>query len=458
MDVYKKWLNIAIVFILSFSLLSPAALADTQQIETSELESSSPIKSNGEEASVFPEITSNTDEEVVIDKSSLQTAIEKAEQNKAPVKVSDDGKDIDPADYWVTQTEQDVYTNVIVSAQQLLADEHAIQEDIDAKVFTIENGSNKAIITSESIQKYLEKNIKNFVIQSEKNFKIEVPTSIFSGIKLTEKEQLKASVTKDAKNKQFTVTFEIENADGKSKSISIDKEYLKVTLPANELKSNTVVLQLVGGEYKPVPHKIVNGEIVLFTKTSGTFVLKESTVTYKDTEHYLAYKEEIEFLASRHVIQGTTSETFEANISITRAQFAELVSRALGLQATGENPFDDTKGKWYATEIQALYEAGITKGSTASTFNPEVPITRQQAAALMARTLEYLNADVKAGGEINFKDANNISSEYLPYIKLLNSLDIMSGMQDGSFDPTSSITRGQTAKILKRTLNIAGIM
>ncbi|MFE3574343.1 S-layer homology domain-containing protein [Lysinibacillus sp. NPDC059133] len=969
MDFYKKWLNIAIVFILSFSLLSPAALADTQQIETSELESSSPITSNGEEASVFPEITSITDEEVVIDKSSLQTAIEKAEQNKAPVKVSDDGKDIDPADYWVTQTEQDVYTNVIVSAQQLLADEHAIQEDIDAKVLalnqateefdsakkdgtksnaepttsqayntvaqymveklpdpkfgnewwiitlarggyevpagyfdtyyknvvdhvvandgvldkrkyteysrliialtaigkdptnvggynlvenlsdfekvawqgvngayfglialntwdfelsetatttreklierilekqlddggwalsgtkadpdmtamaiqslapyyktdskvkdavdkalttladlqlpnggykswgsensesaaqvvtaltslgidankdprfdkvianimtyyspddggfkhvlsetkangmateqvgytlaayhrllngqtalydmsdtksqdpsnpgdggnpsnpgdggnnnnsgngednpggnlpnghtkfsitisssevplketkvelypgetvfdvlkrvtkqngialsyretqygtyidginglyefdrgplsgwmyrvngsfpsysaalytlspgdnvewlytldlgkdvggyvdgiegggssaggnkeckekdckevetkcpnkdekcaeetnkdnkdgsiaeiTIENGSNKAIITSEDIQKHLEKNIKNFVIQSEKNFKIEIPTSIFSGIKLTEKEQVKASVTKDAKNKQFTVTFEIENANGKSKSISIDKEYLKVTLPSNELKSNTVVLQLVGGEYKPVPHKIVNGEIVLFTKTSGTFVLKESTVTYKDIEH-LAYKEEIEFLASRHVIQGTTSETFEANISITRAQFAALVSRALGLQATGENPFDDTKGKLYATEIQALYEAGITKGSTTSTFNPEEPITRQQAAALMARILEYLNADVKAGGEINFKDANNISSEYLPYIKLLNSLDIMTGMQDGSFDPTSSITRGQTAKILKRTLNIAGIM
>ncbi|QQP13286.1 S-layer homology domain-containing protein [Lysinibacillus agricola] len=322
---------------------------------------------------------------------------------------------------------------------------------------TIENGSNKAIITSEDIQKHLEKNIKNFVIQSEKNFKIEIPTSIFSGIKLTEKEQVKASVTKDAKNKQFTVTFEIENANGKSKSISIDKEYLKVTLPANELKSNTVVLQLVGGEYKPVPHKIVNGEIVLFTKTSGTFVLKESTVTYKDIEH-LVYKEEIEFLASRHVIQGTTSETFEANISITRAQFAALVSRALGLQATGENPFDDTKGKWYATEIQALYEAGITKGSTASTFNPEKPITRQQAAALMARILEYLNADVKAGGEINFKDANNISSEYLPYIKLLNSLDIMTGMQDGSFDPTSSITRGQTAKILKRTLNISGIM
>ena len=65
---------------------------------------------------------------------------------------------------------------------------------------------------------------------------------------------------------------------------------------------------------------------------------------------------------------------------------------------------------------------------------------------------------MKATGEVNFTDASNISAEYLPYIELLNSLDIMTGKPDGSFDPRASLTRGQTAKILKRTLNIAGIM
>ncbi|MCS1381618.1 S-layer homology domain-containing protein [Lysinibacillus sphaericus] len=322
---------------------------------------------------------------------------------------------------------------------------------------TIEDGSNKAIITSKHIKEYLEKNVQKFVIQSKNNFKIEIPTSIFTRIKLTESEQIIASVTKEAKNKQFTVKFGIEATNGKTKSITIDKEYLKVTLLANELKPNMVVLQLDGSEYKPVPHRIVNGEIVLFTKSSGTFVVTESTVTFNDIAH-LANKEEIEFLASRLVIKGTTPETFEPYKPITRAQFSVLISRALGLQAKGENPFNDTEGKWYATDIQALFEAGITKGTTSSTFNPEAPITRQQAAAFMARILEYLNADVKATGEVNFTDASNISAEYLPYIELLNSLDIMTGKPDGSFDPRASLTRGQTAKILKRTLNIAGIM
>lgn len=264
-------------------------------------------------------------------------------------------------------------------------------------------------------------------------------------------------MTTHAEGNQFTVSFAIEATNGRLKPLSIKQDYLKVTLAAFEVKSNTVVLQLVGGEYKPVPHKIVNGKIVLFLKGSGTFIVTERTVTFNDIAH-LANKEEIEFLASRSVIQGITPETFEPNKPITRAQFAVLISRALGLQATGENPFSDTDGKWYAKDIQALYEAGITKGTTASTFNPEAPITRQQGAAFMARILEYLNADVKAKGEVHYNDSSKISAEYLPYIKLLNSLDIMTGKPDGSFDPGASLTRGQTAKILKRTLNIADIM
>lgn len=250
-------------------------------------------------------------------------------------------------------------------------------------------------MTLDDIQKHLKNQSKTIVVQDEKGNQIDISISALSDIELAKNEKIIASMTTHAEGNQFTVSFAIEATNGRLKPLSIKQDYLKVTLAAFEVKSNTVVLQLVGGEYKPVPHKIVNGKIVLFLKGSGTFIVTERTVTFNDIAH-LANKEEIEFLASRSVIQGTTPETFEPNKPITRAQFAVLISRALGLQATGENPFSDTDGKWYATDIQALYEAGITKGTTASTFNPEAPITRQQGAAFMARILEYLNADVKA--------------------------------------------------------------
>lgn len=320
-----------------------------------------------------------------------------------------------------------------------------------------ENGKTEITLTLEDIQEHLENQSKTIVVEDEKGNKIDIPISGLSDVELAKNEKIIASVTTHAENNQFTISFAIEASNGKLKPFSIKQDYLKVTLATFEVKPNTVVLQLVDGEYKPVPHKIVNGKIVLFLRASGTFIVTERTVTFNDIAH-LANKEEIEFLASRSIIQGTTPETFEPNKPITRGQFAVLISRALGLQATGENPFNDTEGKWYAAEIQALYEAGITKGTTASTFNPDAPITRQQGAAFMARILEYLNTDVKATGKVNFNDANNISAEYLPYIELLNSLDIMTGKPNGSFDPHASLTRGQTAKILKRTLNIADIM
>jgi len=332
-----------------------------------------------------------------------------------------------------------------------------VEKDSTVDEVTTEKGSDKAFITAENIQQYIDKNIQKLVIKSGNRFSIEVPTSSFRGITLAEGEKVAVSVTTEPGSKQFTVNFGIETAKGLIKPIPLDKDYLKVTLPADDVKPNTVVLQLVRGEYKPVPHKIANGEIVLFTKTSGTFIVTEKHVTFKDIEK-LANKDEIEFLASRLVIQGVTPDTFEPNKPITRAQFAALISRSLGLQTSGENSFSDTAGKWYANDVQALYEAGITKGTTTSTFNPEAPITRQQAAAFMARILENLNIEAQATGEANFKDVGKISAEYLPYTELLNSLDIMTGKQDGSFDPGASLTRVQTVKILKRTLNIAGMM
>jgi len=319
------------------------------------------------------------------------------------------------------------------------------------------NGTTETIFTKEDIENHTENQSEAIVIQDEKGNKLEIPISSLATLQLAEGEKVVASITTHPVSKQFTVNFGIETAQGRIRSISLGKDYLKATLPADDVKPDTVVLQLVRGEYKPVPHKIANGEIVLFTKTSGTFIVTEKHVTFKDIEK-LANKDEIEFLASRLVIQGVTSDTFEPNKPITRAQFAALISRSLGLQTSGENPFSDTAGKWYANDVQALYEAGITKGTTTSTFNPEAPITRQQAAAFMARILENLNIEAQVTGEANFKDVGKISAEYLPYTELLNSLDIMTGKQDGSFDPGASLTRVQTVKILKRTLNIAGMM
>jgi len=78
------------------------------------------------------------DQSEELNTAALEAAIEKAELNKASVKVSKDGADVDKADFWVTQVELDALVEVIVSAQQLIADLNATQKEVDAKVLALD--------------------------------------------------------------------------------------------------------------------------------------------------------------------------------------------------------------------------------------------------------------------------------------------------------------------------------
>ena len=239
---------------------------------------------------------------------------------------------------------------------------------------------------------------KKFVIHHKNGTTVELPTA---ALKLTDNETAVVSVQQTGQI--IDIQLSASTKDGPRKDLALGKAYAKVTIPAPQATAKTVVLQLINGEYRAVPHQIVNGEIILFVKTSGSFILVEESITFDDIQQ-LANKDDIEFLASRHIVKGKDAGTFAPNEPITRAQFAAMISRALGLQAEGTSKFTDTKGKWYENDVQALFEAGITNGKTASTFDPEVEITRQQAAAFMARILDYVNYEVRAG-KLDFKDA-----------------------------------------------------
>lgn len=360
-------------------------------------------------------------------------------------------KDKEQAKDKETQLEQEKEDNKNQETNKKQENNKTIIE-VDSK-----EGTTETTFTSEDIQQYTQNNVTTIAVQEAQGTNLEIPTSTLSSIHLAANEKIVTAVTVQAEGKQIDVNLSIETADGTTKAISTGKAYAKITLPATNVTANTVVLQSVNGEYKAVPHKIVDGEIIILTKSSGTFVVMEETVTFKDITE-IFNKEEIEFLASRHIIKGVNADEFAPNKPITRAQFAVMISRALGLQASEENPFNDTKGQWYEQEIQALFEAGITTGKAADTFDPEANITRQQAAALMARVLAYVNFQAQSSTEANFNDANAISTEFKQSINLLNSLNIMTGKADGTFDPYSSLTRAQMAKILKRTLNVADLM
>jgi hypothetical protein len=96
------------------------------------------------------------------------------------------------------------------------------------------------------------------------------------------------------------------------------------------------------------------------------------------------------------VVAGYADGTYRPTNSITRAQFASIVTRTLdkladqGLVArlpAANSPFTDTRGSVHESNIARLANAGIVQGRTATTYAPNASITRGQTASILARVL-----------------------------------------------------------------------
>ncbi len=83
----------------------------------------------------------------------------------------------------------------------------------------------------------------------------------------------------------------------------------------------------------------------------------------------------------------TLAPTYQSDSVVTRGQMAAFLKRAFNLPAGGTTPFVDTPGTLFEGDIAAIYAAGITVGTSATTFSPDAPVTREQMATFLARAL-----------------------------------------------------------------------
>ena len=180
---------------------------------------------------------------------------------------------------------------------------------------------------------------------------------------------------------------------------------------------------------------------------------EEWTPVFTDTKDYWAATY-VDYLYTSGITTGYSDGTFRPNQNITRAQFAVMLYRYLGLDeskyAGVKLPFADNSqiADYAVPAIKALYTEGIINGSTGSDgklyFNPNASLTRAQAATMIGRTQEKGYATV----ELTFTDAGKIPVYATYYIQTMAAQGIIGGYTDGSFKPNANITRGQMAKIL----------
>jgi len=133
---------------------------------------------------------------------------------------------------------------------------------------------------------------------------------------------------------------------------------------------------------------------------------------------------------------------------ITREEFCEL-ALLLYEKSTGKspapaspNPFTDTNNP----QILKAYVLGITQGTSATTFSPEVLINREQCATMLFRTIKAIHPDgnYSIEGIPDFPDQKDISPFAVEGTKFMSKLGIIKGDSSGNFMPKAT-TPAQTA-------------
>ena len=173
------------------------------------------------------------------------------------------------------------------------------------------------------------------------------------------------------------------------------------------------------------------------------------------------YHDYVYDLVYRGVVNGMTATTYEPEGKLTRAQFVKLLACSLEEAETlktyeGQHPFTDSEGHWAEAYIAWAKDKGIVEGVSATEFDPEAPITREQMATIFGRYalkqgIELPKSDNAAG---SFPDADKISEYAREFVELMRIAGILNGYEDGTFRPQGNATRAEAAKLFSLFLSI----
>jgi hypothetical protein len=171
------------------------------------------------------------------------------------------------------------------------------------------------------------------------------------------------------------------------------------------------------------------------------------------------------------LVVGCTADNYCPEADITRAEFAAILGRGLalwgglGLPVVTTAPFSDVPAShWAAAWIAILKADKVVVGDGSGNFNPDANVTRDEAAAMLARALfiiadwGYTDKSVPANGV----DPGDLPTPTLSFIDVpithwaakeitwLFGIDVFGGNKNGTFGPTDNLSRAEMAAIVHR--------
>jgi competence protein ComEC len=195
--------------------------------------------------------------------------------------------------------------------------------------------------------------------------------------------------------------------------------------------------------------KMISRIIIFFLFLSYFPHLTQAVSPFQDVPNSHPFADEIDFLTNREIITGFTEDLFKPGNTVTRAQAAIMIGRALGLNGDKrQTPFTDVGASITASGfIDSAVSEGIITGFSDHTYRPNDPVTRGQMAIFLSRAYK-----LSEEANVSFSDVPTGMAAYI-HVKRILAKGITIGYSNGTFKPNNKISRADFSAFMARAID-----
>lgn len=299
-------------------------------------------------------------------------------------------------------------------------------------------------------------------------------------IKMNKVEQEKIKeIEKQAKQNGYEVVFppvefeviaKIKSSTGQENQVSISKfsqyveRILEIPSKVEASKITTGIVYNIDGTFSHIPTQVFKKDEKYYTRlsslTNSSYSVIANNVTVASVENHWS-KSPVNNMASRLVIKNPS--TFMPGQEITRGEFAEYITKAIGVYrvgiAKGTQFLDVKQTDELADAITTAVEHGIIKGYEDKTFRPNEKITREQAMSMYKRAMNVVKLEETHTNKIeNYQDKQAVSPWAYDDVNAVLNANVFNGRIKDTIAPKATFTYAEAATAINNLLIESGLI
>ncbi len=208
------------------------------------------------------------------------------------------------------------------------------------------------------------------------------------------------------------------------------------------------------GDKPPVVINNQTGETTTPTEpTNPTEPTQPTIKQFSDVKPTDWFYDAVYDVVNKGLMKGTSETTFSPQLGTTRAMLVTILYRLAGEPQAGQTAaFSDLEsGSWYVDAVAWAAQNGIVNGYQDGTFKPNQDLTREQLVTMLYRYAQFNGQDVSAKVDLSgYTDSASISPYALDAMQWAVAKGIIKGVGDNKLAPQGSATRAQIATMMSR--------